>query len=128
MIQERHINLKIPIFSWLFFLFLSSGISHYHNNIQFGKQVQIERVDQLISNSSKKKSVAEFLTVSEKSILHQKLDLQFLQINLLSEKLDNYVRIALKRQICLFKEILQNLIIYLRSRNLAFNSSDDFLI
>ena len=124
--QKRNLNLKLPISSWLFFLFLSSGISFYNNNLQFGKPVQIERVYQLNLNSSNKRSVAEFSIASKKNILYQKLDSQYFLINLLSERLENYVHIALNRQTCLFRLILQNLVLHLQSPKLSYNSSDDF--
>ena len=124
--QKRNLNLKLPILSWLFFLFLSSGISYYNNNLQFGKAVQIERVDQLNLNSNNKRSVAEFSLASKKNILYQKLDSQYFLINLLSERLENYVHITLNRQTCLFRLILQNLVLHLQSPKLGSNSSDDF--
>ena len=124
--QKRNINLKLPISSWLFFLFLSSVISFYNNSLQFGKPVQVERVDQLNLNSSNKRSVAEFSLASKKNILYQKLDSQYFLINLLSERLDNSVHIALNRQTCLFRLILQNLVLHLQSPKLSYNSSDDF--
>ena len=125
--QKRNINLKLPIFSWLFFLFLSSGISYYNNSLQLGKAVQIERVDQLNLNSNHKRSVAEFSLASKKNILYQKLDSQYFLINLLSERLENYVHITLNRQTCLFRLILQNTILHFQNRNQVYNSSDDFL-
>jgi len=124
--QKRNLNLKLPISSWLFFLFLSTGISFYNNNLQFGKPVQVERVDQLNLNSNHKRSVAEFSLASKKNILYQKLDSQYFLINLLSERLENYVHIALNRQTCLFRLILQNLVLHLQSPKLSYNSSDDF--
>ena len=124
--QKRNLNLKLPILSWLFFLFLSSGISYYNNSLQLGKAVQIERVDQLNLNSSNKRSVAEFSLASKKNILYQKLDSQYFLINLLSERLENYVHITLNRQTCLFRLILQNLVLHLQSPKLGSNSSDDF--
>lgn len=124
--QRQNINLKLPIFSWLFFLFLSSGISYYHSNLQFGKPVLIERVDQL--NFNNKKGVAAFSLVTEKSSLYQKLRPQYLLIKLLSERLENYVHITLTRQTDLFRLILQNTILHFRSRNLASNFPTIFLI
>lgn len=124
--QRQNINLKLPIFSWLFFLFLSSGISYYNNNLQFGKRVQIERVDQLISNSYKKKSVAEFSVFSKKSTLHRRLNSQFLRTNLLSKRLNNYVHIVLNRQSFLFRLIIQNTVLHFESRNRTSNTFDDF--
>ncbi|MEO6686749.1 MAG: hypothetical protein ABIN24_12325 [Dyadobacter sp.] len=123
--QKLNSNLKLPIFSWLFFLFLSSGVSYYHDNLQFGKPVQIERVDQLILNSAKKKNVTRFSVNSEKR-LPDRLNYQYLQKNLLSQKLEKYIHIYLNRQFSLFKSINQNTIPHFRSRDLAPHSSDDF--
>jgi hypothetical protein len=125
MTQVRYINLKIPIFSWLFFLFLSSGISYNHNNLQFGKPVQIERVDQLNSNYNKRR-VAQFSVATKKSNLYHSLNSQYFLLNLLSERLQNYLHIAINRQTCLFHLLLKNSILHFRSHNLHSNFSDDF--
>ena len=122
--QRQNINLQLPIFSWLFFLFLSSGISYYHNNLQFGKPVQIERIDQLNSNNRRK--VVAFLVITQKSNLYQKLNSQYLLIKLLSDRLENSVQIILNRQTCLFQKLLQTTILHFRSLSQASNSSDDF--
>ncbi|SEJ46350.1 hypothetical protein SAMN04487995_4795 [Dyadobacter koreensis] len=122
--QRQNFNLQLPIFSWLFFLFLSSGISYYHNNLQFGKPVQIERVDQLNSNSRRK--VVAFSVITQKSNLYQKLNSQYLLIKLLSDRLENSVQIILNRQTCLFQKLLQTTILHFRSLSQASNSSDDF--
>ena len=124
--QRQNINLKLPIFSWLFFLFLSSGISFYHNTLQSGKPVLIERVDQLNLNSNNKRKVAAFSVVVKKSNLYQNLNSQYLLIKLLSERLKNSVQIILNRQTFLFQKLLQNTILHFRSFNQAYNSSDDF--
>ena len=121
--QRQNINLQLPIFSWLFFLFLSSGISYYHNNLQFGKPVQIERIDQLNSNNRRK--VVAFLVITQKSNLYQKLNPQFFLIKLLSERLENSVQTILNRQTCLFQKLLQTTILHFRSLSQASNSSDD---
>ncbi|WP_159472240.1 hypothetical protein [Dyadobacter sp. 3J3] len=123
--QKLNINLKLPIFSWLFFLFLSSGVSYY-DNLQFGKPVQIERVDQLIPNCGKKKAFAKFSISSKKSYFNQQQNFQFILINLLSLRLNNHAHILLNRQYSLFKPVSQNTIPLFRSRNLASTSSDDF--
>jgi len=125
MTQVRYINLKIPIFSWLFFLFLSSGISFNHNNLQFAKPVQIERVDQLNSNYNKR-SVAQFSVATKKSNLYHSLNSQYFLLNLLSKRLQNYLHIAINRQTCLFHLLLKNSILLFQSHNLHSNSSDDF--
>lgn len=125
MIQEQHINLKIPIFSWLFFLFLSSGISFYHNNLQFAKPVQIERVDQLNSNYNKRR-VAQFSVATKKSNLYHSLNSQYFLLNLLSKRLQNYLHITINRQTCLFHLLLKNSILLFRSHNLHSNFSNDF--
>ena len=125
MTQVRYINLKTPIFSWLFFLFLSSGISFNHNNLQFAKPVQIERVDQLNSNYNKRR-VAQFSVATKKSNLYHSLNSQYFLLNLLSERLQNYLHIAINRQTCLFYLLLKNSIFHFRSHNLHSNSSDDF--
>ena len=121
--QRQNINLQLPIFSWLFFLFLSSGISYYHNNLQFGKPVQIERIDQLNSNNRRK--VVAFSVITQKSNLYQKLNSQYLLIKLLSDRLENSVQIILNRQTCLFQKLLQTTILHFRSLSQASNSSDD---
>ena len=121
--QRQNINLQLPIFSWLFFLFLSSGISYYHNNLQFGKPVQIERIDQLNSNNRRK--VVAFLVITQKSNLYQKLNSQYLLIKLLSDRLENSVQIILNRQTCLSQKLLQTTILHFRSFSQASNSSDD---
>lgn len=124
--QRQNINRKLPIFSWLFFLFLSSGISHHNNNLQFGKPVLIERVDQLIPNSGKKKAFAKFSISSKKRYFNQQQNSQFILINLLSHRLNNHAHILLNRQYSLFKPVSQNTILHFRSRILTSNSSDDF--
>lgn len=124
--QGQNINLKLPIFSWLFFLFLSSGISYYHSNLQFGKPVLVERVDQIISNFGKRDCVVKFSSLSEKSSLLRSLHSQYLQIKQLSKKLDRTVHLALSKQCSLFESISYNTILHFRSHNLASNSSDDF--
>ena len=124
--QKQNINLKLPIFSWLFFLFLSSGVSYYHNNLQFGKPVLIERVDRLNLNSGKKKSFARFSIFSRKSRFYQQKNSHVLLINLLSQRLNNHIHILLHRQNRLFRLVFQNKMLHFRSRNLTFNTSDDF--
>lgn len=124
--KNKQLNgLKLPIFSWLFFLFLSSGISYYQSNLQFGKPVLVERVDQLVSNSGKTKDVAKFSVFSKKSNLSLQLNPQFLLIKLLSERLEISVQIILDRQTCLFQELLQNTTLHFQSLNQAYSSSDD---
>lgn len=124
--QKQNISLKLPIFSWLFFLFLSSGISLYHSNLQFGKPVLIERVDQIIANSGRKKGILQFSVSLEKSSQFQQSNSQFLRIKLLARKMNSDVHIILNRQYSLFQPVIHNKILHLRSRNLASNSSDDF--
>lgn len=124
--QRQNIDRKPPIFSWLFFLFLSSGISHHNNNLQFGKPVLIERVDQLIPNSGKKKAFAKFSIRTEKLGFFQKLNFQFLRLNLLSAKLENNVHNVLNKQFSLSKLVLRNIILHFRSPNLTSDSSVDF--
>lgn len=122
--QKPNTNLRLPLFSWLFFLFLSSGISCYHNNFGSGKPVLIERVDQFISNAGSSKSVGTFILNAERSYQPRHLKSQFLQIKRLSQRLEKHVRIHLNNQPSLYNLINKNTTLLFRIRNLASASSD----
>lgn len=124
--QKQNIDFKLPIFSWLFFLFLSSGVSDHYSNLQFGKSVLTERVDQFSENLKGKKGVFKFSLSHKKSSSFHQSNSQFFSINQLSGKLDDFVQIVFKTQSRLLKQIPQNIIFHFRSRSLTSNTSDDF--
>lgn len=123
--QNRQNRFKIPIFSWLFFLFLSAGNSCFEKNQYAGESVFIERVDLSILGSGQKNRIALYSPNLLQAQTIQLSEHYFLRINLLSQKLDRLVQIALSRQSSLSPFIPENIIPHFRSRSLVSDYSGD---
>jgi len=115
-------SFKLPIFNWLFFLFLTSGISYVQHAYN---TVSVELIDSVSRTIDKKNNIAQYSCNTLKKTAYQKPHCYLLQLNSLSRKLDNLVLVSLTNS---FEDILaQNTVSHFRSRTLTSGNSDDFI-
>jgi hypothetical protein len=124
--SNRQKGFTLPIFHWLLFLFLSSGIS-FQQSLSGEKPFFIGTVDPLTPNFGQNRRIAAYSKIKPKTFLVKRLNRYLFSINILSQNLQNQVEITLIQRSLLTAFLPQNKVLRFRSRNLSFKNSDDFI-
>jgi hypothetical protein len=124
--SNRQKGFTLPIFHWLLFLFLSSGIS-FQQSLSGEKPFFIGTIDPLTPNLGQNRRIAAYATIKPKTFLVKSLNLYLLSINNLSQNLKSRVEITLIRRSLLTAFLPQNTVLRFRSRNLSLKNADDFI-
>ena len=119
---EQSYKFKIPIFHWLFFLFLVVGVS----DLAVQKQIfRIETVDSSSQELSRNSPTTSPFTLSSKVFISKSLNLSFQIFKYLSNNLDNRIGTIFSRYSLQAFTLPQNKILHFRNRNLTSQSPED---
>ena len=123
--QDQTYRFKLPIFHWLFFLFLAVGVS----DLAVQKQVfRIETVDFLSQKLSCNSLTVISVALSRKVFTPKSLNLSYQIFKFLSNNLTSKVNIVFSRYSFQTFTLPQNKTLHFRNRNLTSKSPEGAII